>query len=180
MKNLLNVKIFVAILIVGLFLFNSVGYQLMFAFLILHQEEEMHSLLAEAETESLSVIVIDSAKQSDFLQINEKEFFYKGDLYDIKFKEIKDGKIFYHCKKDEKELNLLNHFSRMNDENKSNNSKNPMSRLLQKTAQNLFCKNSEIFQSLFPEIKLYCDLITTRYNQPDSFQLTPPPQIYFS
>ena len=152
----------------------------MFAFLILHQEEEMHSLLAESETESLSVIVIDSAHHSDFSQINEKEFYYKGDLYDIKSKEIKDDKIIYHCKKDEKELDLINHFNRMNDENKSNNSKNPMSRLRPKTAQNLFFKNPQLFQPLFPEKKLYCDIIIVRYDQPDSFQLTPPPQIYFS
>jgi hypothetical protein len=173
-------KIFAAILLVGLFLFNAVGYQLMFAFLILHQEEKMHSLLAESETESLTIIVIDSVHHSYFLQINEKEFFYKGNLYDIKSKEIKDDKIIYYCKKDEKELDLLNHFSKMNDENKSNNSKNPMSRLLQKTAQNLFFKNPELFQSLFPEKKRYCDTITARFDQPDSFQLTPPPQIYYS
>ena len=152
----------------------------MFAFLILHQEEEMHSFIAEAETEPLSVIVIDSSEHLDFSQINEKEFFYKGSLYDIKSKEIKDGKIIFHCKKDEKELDLLNHFSRMNDEHKSNSSKNPLSRFLQKSSQNLFFANIELMNTLFPKISFYSSAISHYYEQPDSFLNTPPPQINFS
>lgn len=153
---------------------------MLFAFLILQQEEEMNSYLAESKSESLAVIIINSSDHRDFSQINEKEFFYKGSLYDIKRKEIKDGKTIFHCKKDEKELELLNHFSRINDENKSNNSKNPLNRLLQKSFQNLFFTTLTLSESLFPENKLYCNSISVIYEQPDSFRHTPPPQICFS
>ena len=140
----------------------------------------MHSQLAKTEEESLTVIIIDLSNSHDFLLINEKEFFYKGSLYDIKSKEEKDGKIIYHCIKDEKELHLLNHFSRMNDENKSNNSKNPLNRFLQKSAQNLFFTNIELMNTLFPKISFYSSAISHYYEQPDSFLNTPPPQINFS
>jgi len=140
----------------------------------------MDNLLADSRIESLSVVIIDVSNLQDFSQINEREFFYKGSLYDIKSKEIKDNKVIFHCKQDEKELNLLNHFSRMSDENKSNSSKNPLNRYLQKSSQNLFFTNPQLLGLLFPQSKLYCDLVIVRYEQPDAFQLTPPPQIYFS
>lgn len=176
----MNLKLFVVILLAGLFLFNAVGFQLLFAFLILQQEVEMHSMLAESETESLAVIIINPSERPDFSQINEKEFFYKGSLYDVKFKEVKNGKVVFHCKKDKEELDLLNHFSKMNDENKTNTSKNPLSRILQKSSQNLFFANLLFLNSLFPQNKFYSTKVSLFYKQPDNFQLTPPPQIHFS
>lgn len=179
-KIFVNLKLFAVILLAGLFLFDAVGYQVLFAFLILQQAEEMQYLISEFGSESLEVIVIDSLVQYNFSQVNEKEFLYKGNLYDIKSKEIKDGKIIIYCKKDEKELDLLNHFSKMNDENKTNTSKNPLSRILQKTVQNLFFTRLQFLDSLFPKNKFYNTIISLFYEQPDSFQLTPPPQIHFS
>jgi hypothetical protein len=140
----------------------------------------MHSLLAESETESLALIIIDPSERLDFSPINEKEFFYKGCLYDVKFKEVKNGKVVFHCKKDKEELDLLNPFSRMNDQNKSNSAKNPLNRFLQKTVQNLFFTNLQFLNSLFPKNKFYSNIISFFYEQPDSFQLIPPPQIHFS
>jgi hypothetical protein len=119
------VKIFTSILLAGLFLFNVIGFQLLFTLLILQQEEEMHSLVTGSESESLELIVIDSAAYHDISQINEKEFFYKGSLYDVKSKEVKDGKIIFHCKKDEKELDLLKHFSKISDENNASKKQKP-------------------------------------------------------
>lgn len=176
----MNLKIFTVILLAGLFLFNTIGYHLLFAFLILHEEEKMYSILTESSNESLEVIVIDSSDHPEFLKVSEKEFFYKGSLYDVKYKEVKNGKAVFHCKKDEKELNLLNHFSRMNDENKSNSSKNPLNRFLQKSAQNLFFTSLQFMDSLFPRNKFFIAVVSLFYEQPDSFRLTPPPQICFS
>jgi hypothetical protein len=120
-----NLKIFTVILLAGLFLFNAIGYQLVFAFLIFQQEVEMHSLIAESGSESLELIVIDSSDHPELLIVSEKEFFYKGCLYDVKFKEYKGNKMVFHCKKDEKELNLLNHFSKMSDENTASKKQRP-------------------------------------------------------
>jgi hypothetical protein len=119
------VKNFTAILLAGLFLFNAIGFQLLFTFLILQQEEEMHSLITESGSELLEVILIDSSDYHDISQINEKEFFYKGGLYDVKYKEVQDGKIIFHCKKDEKELDLLNHFNKISDENTASKKQKP-------------------------------------------------------
>jgi hypothetical protein len=119
------VKIFTAILLAGLFLFNAIGFQLLFAFLILQQEEEMHSLITESDSESLEMIVIDSSDPHYLSQINEDEFFYNGSLYDVKSKEVKDGKIIFHCAKDKKELELLNHFGKMSDENTASKKQRP-------------------------------------------------------
>lgn len=159
-----------------IFLFNAIGIQLLFAFLIIQREDEMHKSLIDTKNENLEVITIDLSDHPDFTRINEKEFFYNGSLYDVKYEEIKNNKITFHCKKDEKEIDLLNHFSKFQDDKKENNSKNPLSRFIQKTVQNLFFQNQYLSNLQLHTFEPYWLPNNVQYDQPDILLLTPPPQ----
>ena len=169
-------RFFTTISLAILFLFNAIGFQLLFAYLIIQREDEMNNYLLDANDKALEVITIDLSDHPEFFQINEKEIFYKGSMYDVKFKEVNDNKITFHCEKDVEELDLLSHFSKVQDERKENNNKNPLSRFIQKSAQNLFFQNQNLISINFPIVKIHWFVFNIRYDQPDPFLLTPPPQ----
>ena len=162
--------------LVIIFLFNAIGIQLLFAFLIIQREDEMRSSLIDAKEETLEVITIDLSDNPDFTRINEKEIFYNGSMYDVKYEEIKNNKIIFHCEKDEKELDLLNHFSKFHDDKKENNRKNPLSRFVQKTAQILFFQNQNASNLQLNTLEHNWSPKSIQYDQPDILLLTPPPQ----
>lgn len=178
-KIFLDVKTITAILLTGLFLFNAAGIQLLLTLLLIQQKHDMSYTLLTAKEQSLELITINEYNRAKFFQLNEKEFFYDSCLYDIKYKEVKVDKIIFHCKKDEKELELLAHLKRIQDEGKENNKKNPLTRSLQKSSQNLYFQNQYSSSSNFPAYKIKWSAILVRYDQPDIFLLTPPPQISF-
>ena len=159
-----------------IFLFNAIGIQLLFALLIIHREDEMHKALIEAKDESLEIVTIDLSDHPDFVRINKKEIYYNGSMYDIKYEEIKNNKITFHCEKDEKELELLNYFSKFQDSKKENNSKIPLSRNIQKSVQNLFFQNQYLANLQLHTFELYWLPNNVLYDQPYIVLLTPPPQ----
>ena len=167
-------KTITAKLLTGIFLFNAVGLQLLLMLLLIQQKQEMSHTLLAAKEQSLEIITIDTGNRAKFFQLNEKEFFYDGYLYDVKYKEVKVDKIIFHCKKDEKELELLTHLKRIQDEGKENNKRNPLNRFLQKSSQNLYSQNHYLSNGNIPAYKINWSAILVRYDQPDLFLLTPP------
>jgi uncharacterized protein YrzB (UPF0473 family) len=167
-------------LLSGLFLFNSLGYQLVFGLLFLEQQSEMYSLIDKSGNEELEKIVIDFSSHPDFFEINDREVFYQGCLYDVKFKKSDGSKITFFCKKDEKEFELLSHFVKIDSENKGNSNKNPLNYFLQKTVQTLFFQKLHASELRLPSNEFCYSLFTIQYDQPDLILLTPPPQYLVS
>ena len=169
-------KILLTLLLSALFLFNSVGYQVLFGILFLEQHSEMQTVLNETKNEELEKIVVDLLNQKDFFVVNDKEIFYEGRLYDVKLKETNGNQVTYICKKDEKELDLLCHFIKIENENKNGSRKNPVNNFLQKSFQILYFQKLNISGIQLPSIEFCFSTLTFRYNQPDLNLLTPPPQ----
>jgi len=138
----------------------------------------MHNSFNNVALESLESVTIDSKKQQDFFKINEKEFYFKGCLYDIKYKIVVDDKIIYRCKKDEKEYELISQFIRIHDENNESGRKIPLSKFMQKAYQNLYFQKLTNYGLLFSSYQVYNIASSSLYNQPDLYQFTPPPQIF--
>ncbi len=136
----------------------------------------MNSVVKESDNETLEKIVIDLSKRTDFFEINEREIFYKGCLYDVKYKKSESSKIIFYCKKDEKELELLCHFIKIDHENKETGRKNPFNNFLQKSFQTLYFQKLNLSNIQLPSIEFWFSTFAIRYNQPDLNLLTPPPQ----
>ena len=137
----------------------------------------MNSFLKEPENNKLEKIVIDLSYHTDFFVVNEKEIFYKGFLYDVKSREINGNQVTYICKKDEKELELLCNFIKIDNENKETGRKNPLNNFIQKSSQTLYFQKLNLSNIQLPSNEFCFSTLTFRYNQPDLSLLTPPPQI---
>ena len=137
----------------------------------------MNSFLKESHDEALEKIVIDLSHHKDFFVVNEKEIFYMGFLYDVKYKVSNENQVIFYCKKDEKEVELLNHFIKLNDESKQSNRKNPLNNIIQKTTQILYSQKLVFSNFQLPSFEFCCSAFIIKYNPPDLNLLTPPPQI---
>ena len=140
----------------------------------------MNSFLKEPENNKLEKIVIDLSHHTDFFVVNEKEIFYKGHLYDVKSREMNGNQVTYICKKDEKELELLCNFIKIDNENKETGRKNPLNNFVQKSSQTLYFQKLNLSNIQLPSNEFCFSTLTFRYNQPDLNLLTPPPQISVS
>ena len=140
----------------------------------------MNSFLKEPENNKLEKIVIDLPHHTDFFVVNEKEIFYRGFLYDVKSREVKGNQVTYICKKDEKELELLCNFIKIDNENKETGRKNPLNNFIQKSSQTLYFQKLNLSNIQLPSNEFCFSTLTFRYNQPDLYLLTPPPQISVS
>lgn len=173
-------KFLISLLLAGLFVFNSAGYQVLFGALFLQHKSKMKTVVKESGNETLEKIVIDLSKQTDFFEVNEREILYRGCLYDVKYKKSENSKIIFYCKKDEKELELLCHFIKIDNENKETGRKNPFNNFLQKTSQTLYFQKLNLSNVQLPSIEFCFSTFTFKYIQPDLNLLTPPPQFSLS
>jgi len=98
-----------AIFFLLLFLFNSLGYFIVFRLNQLEIRDQMHSeLLQKTPNSSLTCITL-SAKNTTHLDwTEENEFVYQGSRYDVVRTEKKaDGSVSYFCMNDSKEDELF-------------------------------------------------------------------------
>lgn len=98
-----------AILLTLIVCFNTVGYFFVFKAKELQIKSEVKKLIKESVPESqLTIIRLTQGNKYDFIWIHEKEFRYKGSMYDIvKRKAVAAGVTDYYCIQDEKETGLF-------------------------------------------------------------------------
>ncbi|MFH0864706.1 MAG: hypothetical protein V1904_00825 [Bacteroidota bacterium] len=116
-----------ALFLCVLFLFNIMGYYTAFLIQRAQLKKEMKAYIkSDAGAENLQKLfipVVQFAASVDFIEDNE--FIYNGELYDLVKKETSDSVIILYCINDKKEQLLLEtareHFSRNHDENSSTN-----------------------------------------------------------
>ena len=109
-----NLKKILTIFILIIFLFNSVGYYLLFEWNKQIIKIEVQKNIQE-QTSRLTVLKINDVENNkEFQRVDRKEFRYKGALYDI-LREIKTGKTtLFICFHDKKETALFAGLKRVN------------------------------------------------------------------
>lgn len=99
----------VAILLTLIVCFNTVGYFFVFKAKELQIKSEVKKLIKESVPETQLIrIRLTQGNKFDFIWIHEKEFRYKGSMYDIvKRTAVSAGVTDYYCIQDDKETGLF-------------------------------------------------------------------------
>ncbi|MGB3947378.1 MAG: hypothetical protein WBM13_05320 [Bacteroidia bacterium] len=128
--------------LLAIFLFNIVGYFIAFKIVQHKVRSEVKTAIKQTLTANqLTVIEIYKTGQNQLIwKEKNKEFYYKGELYDIVKTEEKTESIIYYCINDKQEEQLFEHL-----EEHVNNY----------MSENHFSKKSSSKKNHFDSIKLY-------------------------
>ena len=120
------------ILLLIIFLFNTGGDYYLFRYMQFRWQKEIKRMIRQdLHEEDLSLISVNSFTVSELEWIKEnREFRYRGELYDVVRKEISGNNIIYHCIKDTKEKELIGNYTKRSQTDKR--AHNIIKRLLQK------------------------------------------------
>lgn len=109
-----NLKKILIYSILILFLFNSIGYYLLYELKKHLARTEMQAIIQHHSKKLTVLTIADDEHDPDFQRIDKKEFMYKGSMYDI-VREIRTGhKTVFICLHDSKESKLLAGMKRLN------------------------------------------------------------------
>lgn len=100
-------RAFIALLLVGIFIFNMLGY-CMFSVLILTHQKSVFNQIISGKFEKKELCILNGSDIKNARWEHEKEFEWNEEMYDVVKKENKNGEITYTCKKDSKEDQLKN------------------------------------------------------------------------
>ncbi|MBE0646285.1 MAG: hypothetical protein IH596_00720 [Bacteroidales bacterium] len=107
------VKRLLGFLFLFLLLFNFMGYWVIFEVNRYQIRKEMES--SSAGKRPIEVIEISNTdSSSDLRWVNEHEFVYQGNLYDVIYTSPRSSKKVYYCIHDKKEQNLVKAFQHAN------------------------------------------------------------------
>ncbi len=96
---------YIALLLVGVFSFNILGYGLFSLLIVTHKKGEFNRIISgDFKKEELCILKGSAIKNAQWE--HAREFEWKGEMYDVVKKENKDGDVLYTCKKDTKEDHL--------------------------------------------------------------------------
>lgn len=123
--------------LLSLFLYNIIGYVVVFSV----RDSCNRKQMCEKLEQSISIAQIRIHK-SEIRNIafkdNGKEFWFRGELYDIKSKHIDNDFIVFNCIKDKTEKSLLAGFKKQNENN------SPASKNIKKAVKDFFPVSNEI------------------------------------
>ena len=98
-------KSFIALLLVGVFTFNMLGYCIFSVLILTHKKSILNEIISgKFEKEELCVLKGSDIKKAKWE--HENEFEWQGEMYDVLKQENKKGDLIYTCKKDTKEDQL--------------------------------------------------------------------------
>ena len=109
-------KKFLSVVLVCVLLFNVTGY---FVWFVVQKQKNYKDINKEVRNrirfnlnkKELSLIVISESNKNEILWTKSgKEFEYKGSMYNVVKTEIKDGKVYFYCINDVKEMQLKANF----------------------------------------------------------------------
>lgn len=179
-KSLSNLLPF---LLISLLLYNSFGYIFVHIYHVALVKSEVLKSIEDYFYEDQQTILVFSkndlaAVRAGIERIDEKEFRYKGGMYDIVNKEIKNDSVYFYCVFDEKEIFLISLFTEQFKENQGEDS------------------SDKILSHFFFNVLSYYQLLNDWIVPPDKFSIidflnrsdnqtvnyfpdipTPPPQI---
>jgi hypothetical protein len=109
---------------------------------------------------------------------NEKEFSWKGVMYDVIDKKESDGKLVVTCISDDKETSLINNFEKTFSANTSNkNTKGSANQLIRLLTMPYLALSNQDDPLQLPGLHEYSDRYCLYFTQHSQDTLTPPPQI---
>ncbi|MEI6456384.1 MAG: hypothetical protein WCO93_08850 [bacterium] len=102
-----------ALILLLIFLFNSMGYYFLFEVNRALVKREMTAYMKRTGIKLSILKISNPVHNPDFKRIDKREFLYQGRMYDI-LKEVKQGAVtVFYCIHDEKEQNLIAGFKRV-------------------------------------------------------------------
>ena len=117
MLNKFTLRKYLALIVLMFFLFNIVGYYLLFSYVKNNIQKEVRREIRQGLAEKdLTIITVPISDESGICWLKAgKEFTYRGEMFDVvKIKIVKDKKCFY-CINDTKEKKLISDFSKNNE-----------------------------------------------------------------
>jgi hypothetical protein len=105
-----------SIVLLAVMFFTGSGYYLYFRILQNHIKKEIKKrILSGIADDGFELLILNADELASLKWIEKnKEFEYKGQMYDVVGFELKNGKYFYNCINDRKEKALINSYLRTN------------------------------------------------------------------
>jgi len=156
-------------------LLSSNGYHLYFIYLRHNIHQEVKRIIRKGlQEKDLSVITVsfDNEKEIEWTKKN-KEFRYKGLMYDVVRTEIKNDKKIYYCINDVKEKILIANFTR------HNRRKNKVLLELKKLLNNKYFPEKYSLNSKVSKANIYFVDCQFLYKSRFKEILSPPPKFNF-
>lgn len=170
-----------SILLLGIFLFNSAGYYLVFKVAQIEIKKEIkREIKLGLQSEELSVIRFSNSEIKNIIWVKKnKEFIYLDQMFDIVKSISEDNYITYYCINDKQEKKLFKDLEQQvlkqieNNKNSKNNSTKKNFENITKT-----CFYEELSLLLFPQccFNSFCDH-NESFTSIDLLISTPPPRI---
>jgi hypothetical protein len=106
------IKVFIGTLLILLLALNSSSYFIAFKILEFNIKKEIKTKIKKGVPESELILLkipalLEEKSSKEFQMIHEKEFRYKGEMYDIVKKEKKNDTTYYYCIHDKEETRLF-------------------------------------------------------------------------
>ena len=163
---------YISIIVLFIFLFNIGGYYLWFSAIQYGLQKEMEKEIGEgSKDDDLTLIIVPAKGETGVVWIKpDKEFLYKGEMYDVVKIQNKDQKKYYYCLNDSKEKELIANF------NKTGNHKKETEKKLKRNFNfNFDFQRFSIAKNLYP-IHLTFISIQFLYKSTSADILSPPPK----
>jgi hypothetical protein len=177
-------KKIVLLILVSVFLFNVIGYVLVYEFLKFSNNAAIEKQISNGISSDKQVVL--SFPLSGILSVNSsfrwvktgKEFVFNKQCYDIVSKEIKRDTVFFHCIRDTKEEHIILSYRNTVKKNaENNNGRRKANQLFSKLAIDYYCNGVDI--NLFYKISkpiLYSYLCI--YKSWETELTSPPPEFF--
>jgi hypothetical protein len=95
-------KSILAIFLIGVFTFNTLGFCLFSTLILIHKKSVFNKILS-GDFKSEELYVLEESQISNARWVHQHEFEWKGEMYDVVKTKTVDGRKSYSCKKDSKE-----------------------------------------------------------------------------
>ena len=164
---------FTSLILLVIILFVSNGYHLYFKYLQYQiQEEVKHEIKNGLNEKDLSLIIV-STKNINKIKWTKKnkEFSYKGEMYDVVKIKTENNKTYFYCLNDVKEKDLIANYSH------HNRHKNNILSILKKVLNSKYIQKSLILNSKHGNTDIHFSNFTQLYKSVFSEILSPPPKI---
>jgi hypothetical protein len=108
-----------SILVLGFFLFNTMGYYFVYKVNQSIIQSEIRNIIRSGIHEEMYILVKveHPADNPDFRLLDHNEFSYCGKLYDIASETVKENVTWYYCINDKQEERLIAGFEKIQDLN---------------------------------------------------------------
>jgi hypothetical protein len=163
---------YISIIVLFIFLFNIGGYYLWFSVIQNGLQKEIEKEIGEGGNDGdFSLIIVPEKGETGIVWIKpDKEFSYKGEMYDVVKIQMHDQKKYYYCLNDSKEKELIANFNKT-----ANHKKETEKKLKRNFNYNFDFQGSCIAKNLYP---VYLTINSTHflYKSTTVDILSPPPK----